>query len=129
MDVGNPSNFARMLEIFGADADAMRGMISGHHFDDAATMNELEEVYRRTGYLMDPHGAVGYLGLKAEGLSRGRPGIFLETAHPAKFAGAIEDRLGQKIPLPDDLAACLGLEKKAVKIGNRPEDLKAFLLD
>ncbi|MEM6269185.1 MAG: threonine synthase [Bacteroidota bacterium] len=128
MDVGNPSNFARMLELFGGQVTAMRKMISGHGFGDRVTMDALAEVKDRTRYLMDPHGAVGFLGLDAEDLEPGVPAIFLETAHPAKFAGAIEDKLGETVPLPDDLAACLTREKQAISIGNTPADLKEFLL-
>lgn len=129
MDVGNPSNFARMLEVFGQDVEAMRGMISGYSFDDAQTMKTLAEVFNKTGYLMDPHGAVGYLGLKSEARLQGKPGIFLETAHPAKFGGAIEKEAGIQVPVPEDLAACLNKEKRSIRIGNQPGDLKAFLLD
>lgn len=129
MDVGNPSNFARMLEVFGHDLEAMKRMIGGFTVDDATTMAELSKVREKTGYLMDPHGAVGYLGLKSESRLQGKPGIFLETAHPAKFGDAIEKNSGIEVPIPEDLAACLKQEKQAIRIGNQPADLKSFLLD
>lgn len=124
MDVGNPSNFARMMELFG-DVEAMRGRISGCFFDDVATMDCLAEVRERSGYLMDPHGAVGYLGLQAKADSKG---LFLETAHPAKFGEAIEEKLGTQVELPIDLAACLGKEPLAEQIGAQPKDLKEWLM-
>jgi threonine synthase len=129
MDVGNPSNFARMLELFDHDVEAMRGMISGYAFEDEKTMQELSRVLEKCGYLMDPHGAVGYLGLKAAALLQGKPGIFLETAHPAKFKDVIEKIPHIKVPVPEDLAASLEKEKQAILVGNQPADLKAFLLD
>ncbi|MEM7035410.1 MAG: threonine synthase [Bacteroidota bacterium] len=129
MDVGNPSNFVRMLELFDHDVDKMRATIQGHAFDDRMTMHMLAFTQKRTGYLMDPHGAVGLLGLlKSRGDHHG-PEIFLETAHPAKFGDVIEEHLGEPVPLPDDLAVCLQKTKQTVKVGSRNEDLKAFLMD
>ena len=125
MDVGNPSNFARMEELFGGVAE-MGLRLGGYSFSDAETMSALADVYGRCGYLMDPHGAVGYLGL---GRVRDRPGIFLETAHPAKFSEAIEEKLGEKVPLPEDLEACLALPRLSERIGGSAEDLKAWLMD
>lgn len=126
MDVGNPSNFARMQELF-PEVSAMRERLSGFSFGDQETMEVLEKVHRRTGYLMDPHGAVGYLALQAAGKSGA--GIFLETAHPAKFGEAIEKQLGEPVVLPEDLAACLQRERKSEAISASIADLKAWLLD
>lgn len=92
-------------------------------------MEALREVKERTGYLMDPHGAVGYAGLMA-GLQAGqKTGIFLETAHPAKFGDVIEKHLGFEVAIPQQLQACLQQPKKAILVGNQFEDLKGFLLD
>ncbi len=81
-----------------------------------------------TGYTPDPHGAVGYLGLKSFLGDRKANGIFLETAHPAKFKDVVEGAVGHEISLPKPLEDALHKEKKAIAIGNQPQDLKAYLL-
>jgi threonine synthase len=118
MDVGDPSNFARILDLYGGDAAAMRGEIRGAAFDDDSTRAAIREVYERTGYVMDPHTAVGWLGLRAAGAAGalGGRGVLLATAHPAKFREHVEPVIGREVPLPPALASCLACESQAETI-------------
>ena len=130
MDIGHPSNFIRMLELYGGDREAMKKDVYGASFSDEQTAAAMHEVFEKYGYVMDPHGAVGYLGLEQYLRSFGRPanGIFIETAHPAKFVESVEQAIGQKVELPQALAACLKKEKKSVALPASFEALKEFLL-
>ncbi len=107
MDVGNPSNFERMKDLFHDDIVQFRNLISGYFFSDEETKATIQKVYQETGYLLDPHGAVAYLGLSQylgehpENLS----GILLETAHPAKFIETVEDSIAAQIEIPEKLSA------------------------
>lgn len=125
MDVGNPSNFARMLELFNHDFDALSRDISGYSFTDQQTREAMREVFSRHGYILDPHGAIGYLGLKKYMSTVGKPvtGVFLETAHPAKFKEVVEETLQGSIPVPAELQKFLQHEKKTIKM---PADFSAF---
>ncbi len=129
MDVGNPSNFQRMLWLFDADLDRMRREIFGSRHSDEETREAICEVHARHGYVLDPHTAVGYLGLqeRLETLDEDRPGIVLATAHPAKFREEIEANLGIEIELPDRLARCLELPKQSTRIGPHLGALAAAL--
>ncbi|MCR9250580.1 MAG: threonine synthase [bacterium] len=129
MDVGNPSNFARMYELYGESVDAMREDIQGYWFSDNATREIMREVYDRTNYMLDPHGAVGYLGLTSFINKKDVTGIFLETAHPAKFKDVVDDTLGESIEIPSALAECMKKEKQSTVIEPGLESLKNFLLD
>lgn len=127
MDVSNPSNFVRILELFGKEFGALDGELTSYSFTDAETIVAMQKVYTEDEYLCDPHGAVGYLGLKKylkdkENLT----GIFLETAHPVKFADSIVNNLKIEIPIPEQIQAVLNGEKKATKISTYNE-LKDFL--
>src|SRR5690606_4726242 len=106
MDVGNPSNFARMMDLYQNDVEAVRRDIVGYAFSDPETQSAIAHVSRETGYVLDPHGAVGYLGMKKflTDSALDANGIFLETAHPAKFREVVEEALGTPIALPDKLA-------------------------
>ncbi len=106
MDVGNPSNFARMMDLYQNDVEAVRRDIVGYAFSDPETQAAIAHVSRETGYVLDPHGAVGYLGMKKflTDSALDANGIFLETAHPAKFREVVEEALGTPIVLPDTLA-------------------------
>lgn len=106
MDVGNPSNFARMMDLYQNDVEAVRRDIVGYAFSDPETQAAIAHVSRETGYVLDPHGAVGYLGMKKflTDSALDANGIFLETAHPAKFREVVEEALGTPIALPDTLA-------------------------
>ncbi len=128
MDVGDPSNFARMMEIFNNDHYAFCSAIYTCAFTDQQTLDVIEEVVGRTGYLMDPHGAVAYLGGKMYLSARQHPTnmVFLETAHPAKFAGAIESVVGE-VPLPPQLQVVQDKREQFVSVGNDVEAVKSLL--
>jgi threonine synthase len=117
MDVGNPSNFVRMLDLFQYHFKSLKEVIQGCAFNDAETQEAMRQVFGDTGYIMDPHGAVGYLGLKQ--FLKSKPdytGIFLETAHPAKFADVVEATLKTNIGLPERLQKFMKGEKRVVRI-------------
>ncbi len=129
MDVGDPSNFYRLLEIFGDDIDKMRNLISGERVSDEATRQTIEQIRKSSGYLLDPHGAVGYTALeKYVQVNRPVNGIFLETAHPAKFADVMEEITGSPVVLPPALAALKNRAGYAIPLSNRYEDFRDFLL-
>lgn len=129
MDVGNPSNFARMLEVFEKDFDKMRARVTGYTFTDEETRKAMREVYDQTRYVLDPHGAVGYLGLKRFRSECVKPfhGIFLETAHPAKFREVVEATLEREVEIPLPLQRFLSLNKTTVTMGNTYDGFKTFL--
>ena len=130
MDVGAPSNFARLMDLYQNGWDSIKKDISGYRFSDAETREALALVYKRTGYLMDPHGAVGYLALTS--WMKDHPsycGIFLETAHPSKFLDVIESVILDKVPVPDRLASLAGKEKVATWLENDYDSLKDYLLN
>ncbi|MBI4252765.1 threonine synthase [Candidatus Uhrbacteria bacterium] len=129
MDVGNPSNFVRMQELYGHSADAMRHDLSAHSFTDDQTRAAMRDVYNDTGYILDPHGAVGYCALKE--YQKQYPetyGIILETAHPAKFKDVVEDTIGSPVDIPKRLAEYMMREKQAVLLPARFGALKEFLI-
>ncbi len=129
MDVGNPSNFARMLDLFHSDLPLMQKDITGYHFTDEETKTAMVNVLKNDNYILDPHGAVGYLGLKKYQQTNTQvTGIFLETAHPGKFKEVVEEVLAQELPLPDKLNAFLSKEKKTIAMSNEFGQLKSFLL-
>jgi len=128
MDVGDPSNFVRIRELFGNDFKALSQTFSAYSFSDNETRWAMKSIYRNTGYILDPHGAVGYLGLKA--FLEYHPncfGVFLETAHPIKFLPVIKDTLGMDLPIPPQIQKVMNKEKVAIPISNY-EGLKAYLL-
>ena len=126
MDVGNPSNFIRIQELFDNDLDALKNKFSSFSFTDDATRKAMKEIYKNSNYVADPHGAVGYLGLQKYGLSENEIGIFLETAHPVKFLDIVEETLPVKVDIPPQIEKVMHKEKVAKKIGTY-EDLKTHL--
>jgi threonine synthase len=130
MDVGNPSNFERLLEVFGGDWGAMKSMIRGLSVTDAETRDCMRKVHGSKGVFIDPHTAVGFA---AAGKSLGEDGgaeiIVLSTAHPAKFLDIVRDATGASPEIPERLARCLALPKKSVRIGTDFGALSEFLLD
>ena len=129
MDVGNPSNFIRIQEIYKNKFDTLKENISSYSFSDDETKNALKELYADYNYVADPHGAVGYLGCKS--YLKTHPNVhcvFLETAHPTKFLDVVEDVIKDKQPLPQQIQSVVGKEKVSVKISTY-DDLKAFLLN
>ena len=127
MDVGNPSNFARVISLYNNDYDAICKDISGGTFDDRQIAEAVKRVYGETGYLLDPHGACGYLALE-ERLGEGETGVFLETAHPAKFKETIEGILQQGIQIPEKLQEFMRGEKQSVALGGSFKEFKEYLL-
>jgi threonine synthase len=129
MDVGDPSNFVRMDALFHHDPSEFRALISGFSYTDIQTRHAMREVYNQFGYIMDPHGAVGWLGLnEAMQNQTDSMGVFIETAHPAKFVDVVNDTLGIEIDIPGRLAKHLELEKEATKIKNAYSALKDILM-
>ena len=129
MDVGNPSNFIRIQEIYKNSFETLKNNLSSYSFSDAETKSALKEIYTKYNYVADPHGAVGYLGCKA--YLKEHPNahcVFLETAHPTKFLDVVEEVIKEKQPLPDQIQEVMGKEKMAVEISTY-EELKAFLLN
>jgi threonine synthase len=129
MDVGNPSNFVRMLDLYNHDFEALSKDITGYAFTDDETRQAMRDVYVKQHYVMDPHGAVGYLGLKKYQSSRKEvmTGIFLETAHPGKFRDVVEDTLQKKIELPATLKKFMVGTKVSIPISSEFEEFKSFL--
>ncbi len=129
MDVGNPSNFVRILEIFQHQFINLKKVLSSCSITDAETKDTLQKVYKTEGYLLDPHGAVGYLAL--EQYLKNNPsekGIVLETAHPVKFYDVVEPVIGEAVPIPIAVQQQLLLKKKSTKIAAEVDLLKEFLL-
>ncbi len=131
MDVGNPSNFARMADLFGDSWPDMRHAVYGYAYDDVATREALAEVRARYIYLIDPHGALGYWALKEFMREHDRNicGIVLETAHPVKFAEVVEPIIGERIHVPERIQHLLNREKKSLPMDNNFAKFKQFLLD
>ena len=130
MDVGNPSNFIRIQKIFNNDAVKMKKYLSGYRYTDQQTRKALKEIYNLKNYIADPHGAVGYLGLK-EYLNQQKEdlyGVFLETAHPVKFFDSVNKTLKVEVAIPERLKDTLSKEKVSVPIKDYSE-FKAYLLD
>lgn len=131
MDVGNPSNFFRLLALYGNDENELRDKVKGFYFDDEDTARAMQDVKNASGYTMDPHGAVGYLGLR--NFLKIHPnefmGIFLETAHPGKFKSVVDRVLGLELELPERLKAFMKGEKKAESLANDYSQFRQYLLD
>jgi threonine synthase len=126
MDVGNPSNFIRIQELFDNDFETIKKHFSSYSFSDAQTRETMKKVHEETSYVADPHGAVGYLGLKEHNLSANEIGIFLETAHPVKFLDVVEETLDVQVAIPPQIQKVMDKEKVATKIASY-EELKMFL--
>ncbi|MDR7132311.1 threonine synthase [Algoriphagus sp. 4150] len=127
MDVGNPSNFYRLLALYGNDEQELKSQVSGCYYSDEATVAAMQAV-KEKGYTLDPHGAVGYLGLKNfMGKNPSYQGVFLETAHPGKFRETVEKALDLKLTLPERLAAFMDGEKKVESMQNDFQEFKSYL--
>ena len=120
MDVGAPSNFERIRALYGDDIDRHAARHRGRAFDDATVVAEIGRVYREHEYLLDPHGAIAWLGLQAafDG-EPGATGVFLATAHPAKFREVVEPAIGRPVPLPAPLAEALARPRSSVSARGR----------
>ena len=127
MDVGNPSNFIRIRELFNNDLELLKRTFSSYSFSDTETKATMKEIYTNTGYVAEPHGAVGYLGLKKYGLKENEYGIFLETAHPVKFLDVVEATLPVQVKIPEQIQKVINNKKVALQIADY-EGLQSFLL-
>jgi threonine synthase len=130
MDVGNPGNFDRFRRVFDDDHETIVRSVSGFWFDDDRIREQIREEYCRTGYVLDPHGAIASLGLDAYLDSHpGSTGIFVATAHPAKFNDIVEPLIGRKLEMPDSLKGFLGGRKQSVKMKAGYSNLAGYLND
>jgi threonine synthase len=127
MDVGNPSNFARILELYSHSYEAICKDMTGATYSDAQIEQTLKNVWDRNNYLLDPHGACGYQAL-ADELYEDEVGVFLETAHPAKFKDTIDRVLNIELAVPEKLQAFMIKEKNTVQLKPTLNDLKQYLL-
>ena len=128
MDVGDPSNFARVYELYGKSHEAICADISGATYKDEQIAETIREVKAETGYVCDTHGACGYRALK-EGLKAGEVGVFLETAHPAKFKSTVDGILGADIEIPAKLQAFMKGTKQSVPMNKDFASFKQFLME
>ena len=130
MDVGNPSNFIRILEIFHHQFPELKNNLSSFSINDGETIATIKKVFNQYNYTLDPHGAVGYLALeKYLQAHPNKKGIFLETAHPVKFPEAVEKATGQKVSIPSSILSIMKSEKKSIKMLASYQIFKNFLLD
>ena len=129
MDVSDPSNFVRIQKIYNNDIQKIKKIIKAFSFNDNQTREAIKDVYNRNNYLMDPHSAIGYLGIKSylSNHSTNSSGIFLSTAHPIKFKEQVEKSIGKEIPMPSRLKGIMGKTKRSIEINNY-NDLKDQLL-
>ena len=127
MDVGDPSNFARVYDLYGKSHEAITNDISGATYSNEQIAETIKDCYTRTGYLLDPHGACGYRALK-EGLKKGEIGFFCETAHPAKFKDTVENIINKQVTIPERLHAFMKGTKQSVELSKDFKDFKAYLL-
>ena len=127
MDVGDPSNFARILDLYGESHEEICKEISGKTYTDEQIRETVKCTYDETGYLLDPHGACGYRALVEE-LKDDETGIFLETAHPAKFLDTVERIIGDKVEIPAKLQEFMKGEKKSLPISKDFVSFKEYLM-
>ena len=127
MDVGDPSNFARIYDLYGKSHERISSLISGATYTDDQIRQTMKQCYEETKYILDPHGACGYQAL-VDGLKDGEVGVFCETAHPAKFKEKVDDILGIDVEIPDRLAAFMKGEKQSVPMTKDFADFKKYLL-
>ena len=127
MDVGDPSNFARIYDLYGKSHERITSLISGATYTDNQIRETMRQCYQDTKYILDPHGACGYQAL-VDGLKEDEVGVFCETAHPAKFKEKVDDILGIDVTIPDRLAAFMRGEKQSVPMSKDFADFKQYLL-
>ena len=127
MDVGDPSNFSRIYDLYGKSHERISSLISGATFTDEQIRETMRQCYKETGYILDPHGACGYRALK-EGLKKDEVGVFCETAHPAKFKEKVDSILNTDIEIPERLAAFMKGKKQSVEMSKDFADFKQYLM-
>ena len=128
MDVGDPSNFARIIDLYDNSHDRITELISGATYKDEDIRRTMAACYRENKYILDPHGACGYQALK-DNLRDGETGVFCETAHPAKFKETVESAIEAEVKIPERLAAFMKGTKQSVLMSRNFEDFKTFLLN
>ena len=129
MDVGNPSNFARIVDLYSYDLKNLTNHVFGFTFSDEKTRSIISEVYNRTGYIMDPHGAVGYLGLQEYyKVDSNSVGVFLGTAHPAKFLDVVDPLVSKPVIIPDRLKEVLNQKSQSISMPSSFDQFKDYLL-
>jgi threonine synthase len=128
MDVGNPSNLARIQALYKNDVERMRNDVEAISITDAETLQEIDRTYRRTGYLLDPHSAVGAIVARRMQEATRLPIVILATAHPAKFPETVEKAIGLKVPLPPSLQEAMARPKRSTRVSARFEEWKELLL-
>lgn len=130
MDVGNPSNFERILDLYDRDHDRIAADVHGFSYDDAQTRAAMRELHRDFGHISEPHGAVAYLGATSHLDTTTAPVnvVYLATAHPAKFADIVEQETGSAVPMPDRVRHVMGRRKVSIKVRNDFDALKSLLL-
>ena len=126
MDVGNPSNFIRIQELFDNNLSSLKKSFSSYSFSDDETKIMMKSIHDKFNYISEPHGVIGYLGLKKYGLKTNEFGVFLETAHPVKFLEVVEETLKVDVEIPSQIKEVMSREKVATSIANYQE-LKLFL--
>jgi threonine synthase len=130
MDVGDPSNFIRLLHLFESNHSSIKNILSAYSVPDETTKETIREVYANENYLLDPHGAVGYYALQQYLQEHtGAAGIFLETAHPVKFYDVVEPVIDTAIPIPDSVQRLFNKTKKSIPMQASAKVLKTFLLN
>lgn len=127
MDVGDPSNFARIYDLYNGSHDKISSIISGATYTDDEIKVSVKQCFKDNGYILDPHGACGYQALK-DNLKKGETGVFCETAHPAKFKDTIEKIIDTEIEIPQRLSDFMKGKKQTVELSNKFDDFKTFLL-
>ena len=127
MDVGDPSNFARIYDLYKGDHSAVTSLISGATYSDDMIRETMRQCYADNGYILDPHGACGYRAL-SEQLKAGETGVFCETAHPAKFKDTVDSIIGAEVEIPKRLAAFMKGEKQSVEMGKSFAEFKEYLI-
>lgn len=127
MDVGDPSNFARVMDLYNKSVEEVKTDISGKWYSDEEIKKTVKDTYSSTGYLLDPHGACGYQAL-VECLSEGETGVFLETAHPAKFVETVENIIKESVTIPQKLQAFMHGQKQSIEMNNNFSEFKKLLL-
>ena len=127
MDVGDPSNFARIYDLYGGSHEKVTSLISGATYSDEQIRETVLACYKQTGYILDPHGSCGYRALQ-EGLKDGEYGVFCETAHPAKFKETVDSITKRDVEIPERLAAFMRGKKESVPMSKEFNDFKAFLM-
>jgi threonine synthase len=130
MDVGNPSNLARITDLFDNDLELLKSVIYSNSFSDEETLDAIREVKNEFEYIIDPHGAVGYLAALdyKKNISSNSQIIILETAHPAKFSDVVEKAIGEKVVIPERLEECMNKEKQSIMLSNDYNEFKNYFV-